>query len=154
MPWRREWLPTPVFLPGEFHGQRSLEDPSPWGRKESDTAEQLSPSLSPGMLLPSSCQLGWGGVNPRRSSDWRSCILEVSCCQRLTCLLLPLTPNSAKPVPVGSCVAGFSPSPRVNGQQGRPGHCGAQSKEYLRRKGKLGEAKAIISEPGAPPCPT
>ena len=24
MPWRREWLPTPVFLPGEFHGQRSL----------------------------------------------------------------------------------------------------------------------------------
>jgi len=25
IPWRREWLPTPVFLPGEFHGQRSLE---------------------------------------------------------------------------------------------------------------------------------
>ena len=24
MPWRREWLPTPVFLPGEFHRQRSL----------------------------------------------------------------------------------------------------------------------------------
>ena len=24
-PWRREWLPTPVFLPGEFHGQRSLK---------------------------------------------------------------------------------------------------------------------------------
>ena len=24
IPWRREWLPTPVFLPGEFHGQRSL----------------------------------------------------------------------------------------------------------------------------------
>ena len=23
-PWKREWLPTPVFLPGEFHGQRSL----------------------------------------------------------------------------------------------------------------------------------
>ena len=29
-PWRREWLPTPVFLPGEFHGQRSLEGYSPW----------------------------------------------------------------------------------------------------------------------------
>ena len=28
-PWRREWLPTPVFLPGEFHGQRSLEGYSP-----------------------------------------------------------------------------------------------------------------------------
>ena len=27
--WRREWLPTPVFLPGEFHGQRSLAGYSP-----------------------------------------------------------------------------------------------------------------------------
>ena len=30
-PWRRAWQPTPVFLPGEFHGQRSLESYSPWG---------------------------------------------------------------------------------------------------------------------------
>ena len=29
MPWRREWQPTPVFLPGEFHGQRSLGGYSP-----------------------------------------------------------------------------------------------------------------------------
>ena len=36
IPWRWEWLPTPVFLPGEFYGQRSLEGYSPWGRKESD----------------------------------------------------------------------------------------------------------------------
>jgi len=36
-PWRREWQPTPVFLPGEFHGQRSLADYSPRGHKESDT---------------------------------------------------------------------------------------------------------------------
>ena len=35
-PWRREWLPTPVFLPGESHGQRSLVGYSPWGHKESD----------------------------------------------------------------------------------------------------------------------
>ena len=34
--WRREWLPTPVFFPGESHGQRSLEGYSPWGCKESD----------------------------------------------------------------------------------------------------------------------
>ena len=39
VPKRREWLPTPVFLPGEFHGQRSLVGYSPWGCKESDTAE-------------------------------------------------------------------------------------------------------------------
>ena len=31
--------PTPVFLPGKLHGQRSLADYSPWGRKESDTME-------------------------------------------------------------------------------------------------------------------
>ena len=31
IPWRREWLPTPVFLPGEFHGQRRLVGYSPWG---------------------------------------------------------------------------------------------------------------------------
>ena len=33
IPWRRKWQPTPVFLPGESHGQRSLVGPSPWGRK-------------------------------------------------------------------------------------------------------------------------
>ena len=37
---RREWLPTPVFLPGESHEQRSMGDYSPWGRKESDTSER------------------------------------------------------------------------------------------------------------------
>ena len=40
-PWRREWQPTPVFLPGEFHGRRSLEGYSLWGHKESDMTEQL-----------------------------------------------------------------------------------------------------------------
>ena len=34
IPWRREWLPMLVFLPGEFHGQRRLVDYSPWGCKE------------------------------------------------------------------------------------------------------------------------
>ena len=33
------WQPTPVFLPGESHGQRSLAAYSPWGHKESDTGE-------------------------------------------------------------------------------------------------------------------
>ena len=35
-PWRRKWQPTPVFLPGEFHGQRSLLSYSSWGCKELD----------------------------------------------------------------------------------------------------------------------
>ena len=37
IPCRRAWQPTPVFLPGESHAQRSLEGYSPWGHKESDT---------------------------------------------------------------------------------------------------------------------
>ena len=40
--WRRKWLPTPVFLPWEVHGQRSLAGYSPWGCKESDTIEGLT----------------------------------------------------------------------------------------------------------------
>ena len=45
IPWRREWLHTLVFLPGEFHGARipcSLVGCSPWGRKESDTTNTHS----------------------------------------------------------------------------------------------------------------
>ena len=33
-PWRREWQSTPMFLPGESHGQKSLVGYSPWGHKE------------------------------------------------------------------------------------------------------------------------
>ena len=35
IPWRRKWQPTPIFLPGKFHGQNS-----PWGSKESDLTER------------------------------------------------------------------------------------------------------------------
>ena len=38
-PGRRKWQPAPVFLPGKFHGQRSLASYSTWGCKESDTTE-------------------------------------------------------------------------------------------------------------------
>ena len=38
-PWRRAWQPTPVFLPGESQGQRSLAGCSPWGHTELDTTE-------------------------------------------------------------------------------------------------------------------
>ena len=42
MHWRRKWQPTSVFLPGKFHGQRSLVGYSPWSHKESDMTERLS----------------------------------------------------------------------------------------------------------------
>ena len=41
-PWRRAWQPTPVFLPGESHGQRSLMGYSPWCCEELDMTEGLS----------------------------------------------------------------------------------------------------------------
>ena len=39
--------PTPVFLPGEFHGQRSLVGYNSWGHRESDTTERLSTAQQP-----------------------------------------------------------------------------------------------------------
>ena len=42
MNYMRKWQPTPVFLPGKYHGQRSLVGYSPLDHKESDTTEQLS----------------------------------------------------------------------------------------------------------------
>ena len=42
IPWRRKWQPTPVFLPGKSHGQRSLAGYSPWGRKELGPAAWLT----------------------------------------------------------------------------------------------------------------
>ena len=42
IPWRRKWQPTPLFLPGEFNGQRSLMGYSPGDRKELDTADSIT----------------------------------------------------------------------------------------------------------------
>ena len=50
-PWSREWLPTLVFLAGDFHGQRSLVGYSPWGRKESDMTKQLNKNSNNSIVL-------------------------------------------------------------------------------------------------------
>ena len=61
LPWRKEWLPTPVFLPRESHGQRSLVGYSLWGHKEADTTEQHNTArYSDGVgkwlhMLPNAC---------------------------------------------------------------------------------------------------
>ena len=52
IPCRRAWQPTPVFLPGECHGQRSLVGYSPWDSKESDTTEWLTLYLSVSTMVP------------------------------------------------------------------------------------------------------
>ena len=47
IPLRRKWQPTPVFLPGESHEQRSLVGYSGWGPKESDTTDPLRAHMPP-----------------------------------------------------------------------------------------------------------
>ena len=55
-PCRRAWQPTPVFLPGESHRQRSLAGYSPWGRKQLDTSEQLTlTNLCVTVIFTSNC---------------------------------------------------------------------------------------------------
>ena len=42
IPWKKEWQPSLVFLPGESYGERNLMGYSPWSHKESDTTEQVN----------------------------------------------------------------------------------------------------------------
>ena len=51
IPWRRAWQPTPVFLPGESHGQRSLVSYSPQGSKESDTSDTTEATQHSGHIF-------------------------------------------------------------------------------------------------------
>ena len=62
IPWRKKWHPTPVLLPGEPHGQRSLEGCSPWGHCRSDMTERLHFHFS------LSCIGGEGTGNPLQCS--------------------------------------------------------------------------------------
>ena len=71
IPWRRTRQPTPVFLPGESHGGRSLVGFSPWGCKESDTTERLHFTSCTCMCFPhssvgeeSACNAGDPGLIP------------------------------------------------------------------------------------------
>ena len=61
IPWRRQWHPTPVLLPGKSHGWRSLIGCSSWGRWESDMTERLHFHFS------LSC-IGEGNGNPLQYS--------------------------------------------------------------------------------------
>ena len=57
--WRRRWHPTPVFLPGESNGRRSLAGYSPWGHREADTTE-VAELTKAGLVFPD----GAGGKEP------------------------------------------------------------------------------------------
>ena len=70
--WRRDWQPTPVFLPGEFHGQRSLAGYSPWGHKELDLTEWLTLSFKELMALDISLKWYWRTNNKLPKISWLS----------------------------------------------------------------------------------
>ena len=53
------WQPTPVFLHGKFHGQRSLVGSSLWGRKVSDTTEQMLVIISIVYYIPGASSYKW-----------------------------------------------------------------------------------------------
>ena len=62
--WRRKWQPTPVFLPGKSHWWRKLVGYSPWGRKESDTTEQLTlPNDIRSCIVQNTWELDWTKVH-------------------------------------------------------------------------------------------
>ena len=70
IPWRRAWQPTPVFLPGESRGQRSLVGYSPWGRKKSDWKTNTHTQV-PGRELGTQDPPFWKSVRQQHSSEWR-----------------------------------------------------------------------------------
>ena len=86
IPWRSKQQPTPVFLPGESHGQRNLVGYSPQGLKESDTTEAtwhtkiLGSGRSPGEVATRSSFLAWkisqteepDGLQAIESKEWNT----------------------------------------------------------------------------------
>ena len=78
--WGRQWHPTPILLPGESHGRRSLVGCSPWGHEESDTTERLHFHFSlsctgegSGNPLQCSCL-----ENPRDGGAWWAAVYGVA----------------------------------------------------------------------------
>ena len=72
IPWRREWQSAPVFLPGKFHGQRSLAGYCPWGHKQSIRLKQLSmhkPSVDTQICHQRHLK-GWMSSAGSRSHGW------------------------------------------------------------------------------------
>ena len=73
----KEMQPTPVFLPGEFHGQRSLVGHSPWGHKESTMTEHKRAPLSGAQPLRN-CHLGiLSHPNPLRDSPGEALLIWI-----------------------------------------------------------------------------
>ena len=77
IPWNRKWQPAPIFLPGESHGRMSLVDYSPWGLKESDTAE-LSNTFNHNVKIQKELNFSWNLLHffgwPGSSISFKHCV--------------------------------------------------------------------------------
>ena len=109
MHWRRKWQPTPVFLPGKSHGQRSLVGCSPWGHGETDTTERLHFHFSlsctgegNGNPLQCSCL-----ENPRDGGAWWAAVYGVAQSRTRLKRLSSSSSSSVKECCV-QCKRGFS----------------------------------------------
>ena len=86
-PLEKEWQPTPVFLPGESHGRRSLVGYSPWGRKESvktslSLLNNLPVCLVKAMVFPE-VKYGCESWTMKKNERWRIDAFELWCWRRL-----------------------------------------------------------------------
>ena len=89
IPWRRGWLSTPVFLPGELHGQRSLSGYRPLDHRALDTTEQLTMSLSLSFIETESTLVG------RKQLKTLGFGMKVSDCQRVRSFFFPFLAGTA-----------------------------------------------------------
>ena len=110
---RRQWHPTPVFLPGKSHGWRNLVGCSLWGREESDSTERLHFHFSlscigerNGNPLQCSCL-----ENPRDGGAWWAAVYGVAQSRtRLKRLSSSSSTTSMKCLPINSFVQGLTVS--------------------------------------------
>ena len=72
IPWRRAWQPTPVFLPEESHGQRSLVGYSPQGHEELDMIEVTEHSMWHHYFLVNICKVAFKWNNNNKKEHWGS----------------------------------------------------------------------------------
>ena len=131
IPWRREWQPAPVFLPGESHGQRGLAGYSLWGCRESDTTERLHFPSFPFLSSPSPCgppRVGMNGIHAPTSPFKLPLV---------SCWDFPMTTPNQKPQDQAAC-PGWSPKTERRWSRGDQTNSGPGGPRADAHKGKQG----------------